>query len=297
MECVFDLTFRGSLADNNQIQFYDVAQALAGFERCISLTTHMLLNGEAITQSPSARGFSLVALPSEEGSWKFNVVLFLGSTVSAFGLAPPDTMFGWLAKSAVEYVVQESLGFTPNFEETLGSQIERYRSLEGTQPIHRELDEGRFDSVIEKTEAGIRTVHRPIVFSGTADRAQIGFRIGADTGNLELYFDQSTFEYMSETYTSEDVDEFCGVISSYNVNTFKGRLYVPNERRTLPFELSEEARSRAEVDRITTSLRNNARTQGAARQNTQPDVCLKGFRNESSSGRLKRIFAVGVHSE
>ncbi len=69
MDSYFELSFNGNWANNNQIQFYDVAQALVGFERTLSLTTHFLLSGDVITQSPSSKSFSLIALPAEEGSW------------------------------------------------------------------------------------------------------------------------------------------------------------------------------------------------------------------------------------
>lgn len=292
--CSFELRFDGGLATKGQLQFYDLAHALWGFERTISITTHLLLNGKVITQSTAAEGFYLTVLPPEEGSWKIKTVLGLGSVIGAFGLAPPDTQFGWLAKSAVEYIIQETLGFTPNFEETLGAQIENFRTIEGQRELPRDLSQSRFDAVIEKCEVGLRDMHRPIVFSGTADTAQVEYHVGSRAGTLLGHFDTETFRYVAQTVTKDDIVGLQGVISSYNVNTFSGRLYVPDYNRTVPFELDKNSRDRNSVDAITLSLRNNASQRTLKPDFVKPDIEFSAFRNESVSGRLKRIHVIEV---
>lgn len=290
------LSFHGNLAERNEIQFYDVAQALWGFERTVALTTHLLLNGNVITQSPSAKGFSLIAGTPEEGSWKWPITLAVGSTIGAFGLAPPDSLFGWLAFSAVDYVVQETLGFEPNFEETLGKQIKEYRKTHVQNPIAEDLTQGRFDSLIEKTESGIRAIHRPIINSKTATNAQMSYNLGAKVGKFDGFFDAQTFEYVSKTILSEDFSEYCGAISSYNTNTMKGRLFIPEERRTVPFELADSTRTPESIRLIVDSLRSNAIIRSEDPRNTQTSICLVGVRNESTSGRLKSIYVTEVRS-
>ncbi|MGA1634171.1 MAG: hypothetical protein ACO37C_04705, partial [Gemmobacter sp.] len=94
MELTFEISFTGSTADDARLQFYDAAQALEGWERVISLTSHLLLNGEVRTQSPSVRGFQLVMMPPEEGSWKVIAGLSL-ATLEIFGNAPRDSINGW----------------------------------------------------------------------------------------------------------------------------------------------------------------------------------------------------------
>jgi hypothetical protein len=292
--CVFELRFDGRLASEGQLQFYDLAHALWGLERTISITTHLLLNGKVITQSTAAEGFYLTILPPEEGSWKVKVVLGIGSILGAFGLAPPDTQFGWLAKSAVEYVIQETLGFTPNFDETLGSQIQKFREIEGQRDLPKDLSQSRFDSVIEKCEVGLRDMHRPIVFSGTAEVAQIEYHVGVRSGVLLGHFDQETYQYVAQTVRKEDIEEFEGLISSYNINTFSGRLYIPSLNRTIPFELDKDTRDRRSIDAITLSLRKNATLRNVPAEKLLPDVHFRAFRNESVTGRLKKIYVISV---
>lgn len=296
MDCQLDLKFTGSWADQNAIDFYDVSHAMQGFERVVSLTTHLLINGEVLTQSPSAKGFRLVALPPEEGSWKLTIALtgMMGSSIHAFGTAAPDTAFGWLAKSAVEYVIQETLGFTPNYDETLGAQINRYKNSSRGRSISPDLSIERFDSLIEKTESGVKAIHRPIVYSNSASVAGFDYRVGARDGSLAVHADANTFEYVDRTITSDDFDKFCGLVSSYNANTFKGRLYLPNEKRTVPFELGDQMRNARTINQITSSLAQNATRSVNRKTLGNEDICFEALRNETSSGRLKSLFVVGL---
>lgn len=289
----FDLRYTGGWTSTSSIQYYDVAQALVGFERTISLTAHLLLNGEVITQSPSAKGFQLLALPAQEGSWKWTVglALTLGQVAHAFGTAPPDTAFGWLTKSAVEYVIQETLGFSPNFEETLGKQISDYRKAHNRTQISKDLSIERFDSLLEKTESGIKALHRPIVKSESANTVQFAFRSGARSEILDVYGNVETYSYIDEVVTSEDFSKYCGSISSYNANTFKGRIYMQEEQRTIPFELAKEVRTARNIKLITESLSENA-TSRALMEESNHRVCFEALRNETKSGRLKSIFVV-----
>ena len=50
------LSYSGLLADRSEIDFYDVSQALVGFQLSLALTTHLILNDEIIVQAPSLKG-------------------------------------------------------------------------------------------------------------------------------------------------------------------------------------------------------------------------------------------------
>lgn len=292
MDCYFELVYNGKLTDQNKIHFYDVAQALVGFERTIALTTHLLMHGEVLTQSPSTTGFQLLALPAEPGSWKWPIGLALASAIHAFGTAPPDTTFGWLAKSAVEYVIQETLGFSPDFGRTLGPQIEEAQKT--SKNVSKNLSIERFDSLMEKTESGVRALHRPIVASESASVAQFAWKTDLRTVMLDVYADSRTYEFVDRLITSEDFSEYRGVISSYNSNTYKGRIYIPEMQRTVPFELSDNLRNEKEISQVTSSLVENA-TARARGSMSQRYISVKALRNETNSGRLKSILVVEIN--
>ena len=88
----FTLAYLGQDADRHEIDFYDLAQALIGFERSLALTTHLVLTGEIITQAPYLTGAKIVARPPQSGSWEFVALIYLiGRGVFKLGTAPRDT--------------------------------------------------------------------------------------------------------------------------------------------------------------------------------------------------------------
>jgi hypothetical protein len=70
MPLEFVLAYEGNLAERSTIDFYDVSHALAGFQRSLALTTHLILNDEVITQAPSLKNAQILLRPPETGSWK-----------------------------------------------------------------------------------------------------------------------------------------------------------------------------------------------------------------------------------
>lgn len=281
-----ELVFKGADSSLGVINFYDIAKALVGFERTISLTNHLLLNGEVITQSPSASGFELLLSPPEIGSWKAIAGIVFGTALTV-GVASKDSALGYLSASALDYVIQQALGFHVDFDSTLGEQLEEAKK---DKIIENNLSEDRFDSLIEKVEPSLKDCHRPIVFSETATNAQINWSTARGQGKLDGFFDAETYDYISATVRDKNLDEFTGAISSYNVNTFKGRIYIDSMNRTIPFELGDLARNARSAAMIVASMYENT-----SRMNTFAKyVTLRGFRNESKNDRLKSLFVVEV---
>jgi hypothetical protein len=103
--------------------------------------------------------------------------------------------------------------------------------------------------------------------------------------NLESY------EYIQETYTSDVPEELSGWITSYNSNTFKGRIYVPDIGRPVAFELAEHARTRRAIAIITSSL-----SAAALNKRGDPRLMLRiaGLRNSSQKGHLKSFTVLDV---
>jgi hypothetical protein len=139
----FELSFSGRLAEHQEIDFYDVAEALKGFQRSLALTTHLVLNGEVITQAPSLEGARILLLALEPGSWKATAVVMVGLTTALYqlGTAPKDTPLGNLVSSAYDYVISETLGFHVDYDKTLGQQ---YEELKRERDV-KQLPQGKFD--------------------------------------------------------------------------------------------------------------------------------------------------------
>ena len=285
----FSLRYIGGLADEERIDFYDVSQALIGFERSLALTTHLILNGQVITKAPFLKGAEIFALPPQDGSWRITavvVVTMLGGAYK-FGTAPADTPVGHLVRSAYDYVISETLGFHVDYSKTLGQQYEELQRQGFKLPM---LPRPRFDSLTEKCEVAIKEMHRPIVKSKSARGAEITSIVDTDEKTFDHILDSQTYEYIAHTDQSEFAIEMTGRVSSYNSNTYKGRVYIPDEGRPVPFELAQSARNPSSVARVTGSLSVNAQDS----YDKRGDIEFLAFRNTSRSGQLKSILIVNV---
>ncbi|MER9615600.1 hypothetical protein [Mesorhizobium sp. M0207] len=284
----FALSFSGNDAEENQLDFYDAADALTGFQRSLALTTHLVLNGEIIIQAPYLRGARILIKSPEPGSWKVvTTVAMIAAGAHQLATAPRDTVLGNLVVSAYDYVINESLGFHVDFDSTLGQQYEDLQRQR--RPIAPKLTESQLDSLVEKTENSVKDMHRPIHGSRTASRADISSIYRRDVQAIAS-LDAETYDYVRLTTQVEHPLEFIGRVSSYNINTFRGRIYVQEERRPIPFELAETCRDFLTIQMITHSLQNNARDRLAV----EGEIRLTAFRFESSTGRLKRLLVTRV---
>jgi hypothetical protein len=285
-EVLFTLSFSGETADHNQIDFYDVSHALVGFQRSLALTAHLVLNGEIITQAPSLKGAQVLTQPAEAGSWKITAAII--ASAWAIGNAPKDSAFGNIIYSVYDYVISESLGFHVDYDKTLGELYQRHKA---NQPAIPKVEQHHVDSLMEKCTTAITEIHRPIVKTQTASTANITCTIKNRVEKIGPPLNVSTFAYIHEVFADEDPVVIVGRVSSYNSNTFKGRIYVAAEGRPIPFELSERSRSNDMVRLIVASLSQNA----IQNRNDEWSVvyCLVQ-RNTSRSGHLKSFTVLRV---
>lgn len=278
----FTLSYSGGLADNNVIDMYDAARGVAGFHRSLALTTHLLMNGEIITQAPSLKGAQIIVTTPEEGSWKITAVVLAG--IWAAATAPKDTIAGHLLFSAYDYVISQTLGFNVDYEKSLGQLYDEHLSS-------KKITAEKMDSLIEKTENSIADIHRPIVSSKTAKQADLfGFTERTPGRKIGPHLTINTFEYMSTTIREDQDVALEGVVSSFNINTFKGRIFVFVEERPIPFELANNSRRVNNLIIITDSLRANAENRNSRRG----AIRLTARRFVSKTGRLKAMIVSHV---
>ena len=150
--------------------------------------------------------------------------------------------------------------------------------------------QSKLDAVIEKCEFSIKEMHRPIIWSKTANSATVSSTVNGNVIPLTPILDAETYEYMDITREEDTPIRFRGYVSSYNMNTFKGRIFVPDEGRPVAFHLNDSARNSKVISRITASLAENA-TSGAS---LKAIITCIGFRNVSKSGRLKSYRIIDV---
>ena len=285
----FQFSFSGGYADENALDLYDAAQALLGFQRSLALTTHLVLNGKIITQTPYLKGARIYALPPEAGSWKVQAVIAIGLTgLYNLGTAQSNSPLGHIMYSLYDYVVSESLGVHVDYNKTLGVLYEEAKA--NKLKLHP-VTQSQADSLIEKCENAIQEMHRPIYMSQTAESAEISCTLDMQDHQLHTNLDMESYHFIHQTRQADAPEEVEGRISSYNVNTFKGRIYVPAFGRPISFELSPKARTRDAARVITTSLHHNATNQGGASGSVVHAVV---FRNTSKTGHLKRLTITAI---
>src|SRR5690606_32220260 len=105
------------------------------------------------------------------------------------------------------------------------------------------------DALIEKCSTAITEIHRPIYKTQTASRAVITADYGNGHERIGSTFDLDTYDYIREEFEADDSVVIRGQVSSYNNNTYKGRIYVAHEGRPVSFELSEGCRRNSEIGR------------------------------------------------
>lgn len=287
------LKFNGSSAEYHQLDFYDASQAMIGFQRSLALTTHLVVNGTIITQAPSLKGARLFVEPPKAGSFEIlATMVVVGGALYKVGTAPKDTPLGHLTFSVYDYAVKKLCGVRVDYDKSIPQQLDEVN--EARQSMEEPLlllGEQRIDSLLEKIEPAVRDMHRPIVKSKTAESGIISFP-GSRSSRSSTEIDRGTFDNII-SLNSDSVSEYVvGKVSSYNVNTFKGRIYSSNERRPIPFELMDVSRGSEDVSIITSSLRSNARDR--LLRNTAGDVRLTAFASRSKTGRLRSYQVVDV---
>lgn len=283
----FTLSYEGEDSDRHEIDLYDIAQALIGFQRSIALTTHLVVNNEIITQAPALKGARVLALPAEEGSWKITAGIVL-TGLYALGTTPNNSPVGNMVYSLYDYVISESLGFHVDYDKSLG---QLYEKNEAKDSKLKKVEQHKADSLIEKCSTAISDIHRPIYKTKTAEKATIIANIGGARKTLGAEFSKESYDYIHELFVQDTPVVIEGRISSYNSNTFKGRIYVAKEGRPVSFELSQTARSEYSLQLIIASLSANAHKKY---EDEWSAIYCKALKNTTRSGHLKSytIFAI-----
>jgi hypothetical protein len=289
MSLKFALSYEGENADHHEIDFYDVAQGLIGFQRTLAITTHLVLNGEVITQAPSLKNAQILAHPPKEGSWEiFAGIYLIGKVAKTLNEIPRESPVGHIIFSAYDFIVSNALGFHVDYEKSLGQSYKELKNRgDSTVPI---LDQPKFDSAIEKCEAGIREMHRPIYAKGTANGARITGFIKDDRPKLiSASLDIESYNFINDSIQDNSITTFTGRVSSYNINTFKGRLFDFAEERPIPFEVSSDIKKPNVQNKLAKSLYDNVNSgfKGG-------DITVSGFKLLSKNGRLKGILITNI---
>jgi hypothetical protein len=262
--------------------------ALYGFQRSLALVTHLAINNEIITQAPSLKNAEILALPAEIGSWKFTAVIAstLASGIYTVGTASTDTPLGHLISSIYDYTLNRTFGIELYYDKTIRQLLNEKELDTKSIPSPEQLN-----SLAEKAQNSIVDMHRPIE-KGSASKAEIKAQKGPRLVKIGPDMTIGTLSAARDEIEGESVRSFRGRISSYNMNTFTGRVYLPEQKRTIPFELGRDVRDRALVRRVSRSLDENI----AGLPDTEGNIELEGLYYMTRSGELAKIIVTNIRA-
>jgi len=272
----FELVFDGAQAERGLIEFYDASHALVGFQRSLALTTHLVLHGEIITQAPATWGFEILFPAVQTGSWKSKAIVVFSAGV-AVASAGADSPLGQVVTSVYDAALYNVMGFHVDYEKTLQQQYTEHLAIRSVTPE-------KIDSLCEKIETSVAEMHRPIVRSKTATRAQVR---RCDRGKKDVgpILSPLTYEFVKQTRPENEETVLLGYVTSYNINTYKGRMFSLEQRRPIPFELEDTAKTKQQIALLTNSQHIN----GQDRNSHTALVALRGNRLVSPTGKIKRF--------
>jgi hypothetical protein len=283
------LRYSGELAENHQIDLYDFAQALVGLERSLALTTHLVLNDEVITQATALRGARVICEAPKPGSLTILAGIGMaGAGLYKLGTLRKDNPLGHLVYSAYDFLVHKVTGQDLDYDKSLRKLFEE--SHQNEKLGLRLPRESKFDSLAEKIEPPLTRLHRPIVNSGTAEKAEIIFPGKSKKSKRSVVLNHDSFARMKYRARGDDISVIRAKIAVFNPNTFNGRLFVPELDRTIPFFLTHAARSPAAFLLIGRSYSRNLNDRGDDAAELKFDVLT----TRSKLGRVVKFSVIRV---
>ena len=227
------LQYRGGTTNQHHIDLYDLSESLRGLHRTLALTTHYLLNDEIITHAPALKEAYIYAYPAEPGSFIQKVKLVASSVaITALLTQPNNTFVGHLMYSAYDFVVKTTLGIHVDINEPL------YKTYLKNEKLQREIKRSKLESIADRCDNSLKEMHRPIYRS----KASISLNIQppALEGVRPIHLSGDTYDSLRKVKLTTDAEMFTGRVSLYSANTRKGRIYVEEEQRTIPFHIAKK---------------------------------------------------------
>lgn len=258
------LRYEGKDADENQLELYDGATSMYGFAQAIQISTHALINEEAVSRATALRGAKFYIKPPSRGSFLVQFVALIEQYPAATALSAP------IFYDFLKFTLSKASGILDVLPETREVQT-RF-----------ERDEPFFDELSEKLEGALYRAHRPI---GESVNTVV---IGRPRSEL-VVFDADSKDWVTTRDLSEQPEMFRANVTRYNSMTGNGRAYVQELKRIVPFRLSD-AFNPNQVSFLTWSLHGSA-------NNLPKNLILRAKRIETSSGKTKRLILTGCEGE
>lgn len=202
-----------------QVDLYDGAKTIFGLGRALQIAAHFLVNQEVIFQAPSARGVRLYLVPARRGSFDQLIQLVIEHKEIILVTAA-TTLTTEVVRDFLGYVIRKSCGLVAHASTYVVREISKQM-----QADLEALEEAMLGPLVD--------AHRAIEKGSARTR----LKLGGD----QIEFDDRTYANVRDRILSPHKKTLAASVSSYNINSFKGRLYNPELGRTIPFKMRKRS--------------------------------------------------------
>ncbi|MBF0355398.1 MAG: hypothetical protein HQL43_09205 [Alphaproteobacteria bacterium] len=272
MEIPIKIKNLGGSADRHLMRAADQAEMIAGLQRAISYIILSLTEERLVERVTKKSQVQILSKAPERGSIIHEMIAEIAAHPNVYaagaftGIA--TSVVGNYITRFIDFVIKQSAGLLTD---------EQYE--DSARKFQRQ--EPYFESLVEKVEPHIASVHAPI-----NEEETIVLTIG-DTN--QIHFDIDTKEYTSASNWSEETVLLTGFVSRLNLLTGNGRIYTNEHRKVLSFSQVDAFRHTELSELLSWSLRQKD-------TNLPSEVEILARAVTSNTGRIKRLWIEGAKS-
>jgi hypothetical protein len=202
----------------NRMELYDGAKTIFGLGRALQITSHYLVTRKVVFQAPAAHAARLYLKPAKRGSYE-QIIEIVISNKEAIAAAVVVGVTKDILKDFITFVFQGVCGIV---------------TRTSTRIVQEIADQHRADlEALEEALVGpLADAHRAV----ETNRARTRLKI-EDRG---ITLDQDTLDHVRRKVRLPGAKKLEASISSYNINSRKGRLHNKQLGRTIPFRIEKE---------------------------------------------------------
>lgn len=269
MDTIINIIHEGLNADEGKLDLYDSSETLNGFARSVNIVASAFVNDNLIKERQgNNNGFTSEFTGAKRGCFELSFLIeFGGKAVLEHGHSVILDRF-WDYFS-VAFNMAVGLDYTPKTKFVEKIFVEK--------PYI-------FDQLAEQIEGPLVNAHRTIKTS----EAQI-IRVNRPRVGDKVVFNRDTYQYISETTRSIDVESWVGNVTKYNLLTGYGRFFIDEEDQTVPFLIKDFGGLRISSHQAAASS-----MQEASKDITSGKRIFSGYAIRDLRRRIKRVEIVEI---
>ena len=270
------IKFAGGLADSHRLPAYEAGRSLYGLSRAVIIPINYLHEGRVRHKNFSNKNYQVNLAPYRGGS--FEVVYEIIYTLEFMIAAALSFGVGIAGNFATDFLKSV-------WRRTIGGEAEP--SIEGLEATG-ELSSGDMGALSDAIEPALKQGHAIINYGVVNINI---FHSGEKIAEL----DKQTKEYI----WSKEIDSELRVknfsVASFNANTYNGRFYDYEAKKTVPFEIQKGVADSKTIAVLGESISLYARRKGS--QDYSSRISVKYTRNIALNGATKKVFVFKARKE